>query len=115
MRVAEYGLRSVAKAVRVRLVNKGARQPVEYADWQEVINGIRKAVAAARQLPHGPKKDKRLQFYSDAADQCEYMKDIWRNTISHTRRPYSTTEALGVMQRVEAFMTLLSDKMPSIR
>jgi hypothetical protein len=111
MRVAEYGLRAVGKKLRVRLKHRGARMPIEYGDWNDVIAAIRGQIAKARTLSRGPKKDAALTFYSDVADQCEYMKDIWRNTISHTRRPYLMNEALAVMSRVEAFMVRLATEL----
>lgn len=115
MRVAEHGLRKVAKKLAVKLVHKGAHQPIEYGDWNDVITGIRNRITAARTMSRGSKKEKTLQFYSDVADQCEYMKDIWRNTISHTRRHYNKSEALGVMQRVEAFMVRIALELPAVK
>jgi hypothetical protein len=46
--------------------------------------------------------------YSDAADHCEFMKDIWRNNVSHTRKAYSDPEAVAVLQRVREFMEFLA-------
>ena len=111
MRVAEHGLRAVAKKLRVKLKHKGQNQPIEYADWNDVIVGIKNQITEARKLSRGPKKEAALQFYSDIADQCEYMKDIWRNTIAHTRRPYSGPEAIAVTDRVKAFMVRLASEL----
>jgi hypothetical protein len=108
MRVAEYGLRAVAGKLRVKLKNKGVNQPIEYADWQDVINGVKNKIVTTRALPRSKKKEQRLEFYSDIADQCEYIKDIWRNTISHTRKPYNAPEAVGVLFRVSGFMKKLA-------
>lgn len=36
------------------------------------------------------------------------MKDIWRNTVSHTRKAYNQPEALAVMERVKDFMRFLA-------
>jgi hypothetical protein len=108
MRVAEYGLRSIAKKVNVTLTHKGQNQPIEYADWDKVITGVQNKITAMRQLSHGKVREQNLNFYSDAADHCSYVKDIWRNTVSHTRRPYNAAEALAVWQRVEQFMGKLA-------
>jgi hypothetical protein len=109
MRVAEYGLRKLAGRLRVKLTDKGAPIPIEYGTWDKVIQQIRAKIADARKNPIGPKKEQALQFYSAAADQCEYMKDIWRNEISHTRRrSYTKDEVLGVINRVRDFVTLLA-------
>lgn len=36
------------------------------------------------------------------------MKDIWRNSAAHTRKPYKASEALGVYERVRDFMHFLA-------
>jgi hypothetical protein len=108
MRAAEDGLRTLARKLRVVLTHKGAVQPVEYADWDKVITGVKNEIARVRTLPHGPKRQAQLEAYSDAADHCLFMKDIWRNTSSHTRRPYSDTEALAVFERVRDFMRFVA-------
>jgi hypothetical protein len=109
MRVSEHGLRSVAKKVGVKLTDKGKPQPIEFATWGKVIAGIRSKITAALSLPQGPRRSSKLQFYSDAADSCTYIKDIWRNEISHCRKSYKDAEALGVLNRVRDFMQLLVD------
>jgi hypothetical protein len=108
MRVAEHGLRKLARRLNVRLTDKAKFLPLDFADWDKVITGIKNKITAARLLSRGPKKQARLEMYSNAADHCEYMKDIWRNTASHARRPYIKSEALAAMDRVKAFMQFLS-------
>lgn len=110
MRVSEYGLRHVARKVRVTLTDKGKPHPIEYATWDKVIAGIKKKIEEARQLSQGPKKIARLQFWSSAAENCTYIRDIWRNEVSHTRRTYNDHEALGILERVKSFMQLLAEK-----
>jgi hypothetical protein len=112
MRIAEFGLRSIARKIRVSLKDKGKLQPVEFATWDKVIQGINTKIAASRALPHGPRKNKKLQFYSDAAEQSMYIRDLWRNEVSHTRKRFNENEALGVMGRVRDFMQLLARETP---
>ena len=110
MRIAEYGLRILAKRVGVKLTDKGKPMPIEYATWDKVIQGMRSKINSARQLPQGRKKAQDLQFYSDAADHCEYMKDIWRNEIAHARhRFYTREETLGVISRVRLFCIMVAE------
>ncbi len=104
MRVAEYGLRKLGRTLKVTIGDRGKTCPLEYGDWDKVITAIRNKIAETRRIPAGKKKAEILRAYSQAADHCEYMKDIWRNEISHTRRQYSKTESLGVMNRVREFM-----------
>ena len=108
MRLAEHGLRKLAKSVNVTLKDRGKVHPVEFADWNKIITSIRARIAKIRTLPVGPKKEKELQFYSDCNDHCEYMKDIWRNEVAHTRRFYDKEEAFGVVNRTKEFIQLLS-------
>jgi hypothetical protein len=107
MRVAEIGLRHIATKVGVKLTDKGKPQPIEYATWDKVIQGISTEITEARKLPQGPRKSRRLNYFSNAAEQCSYLKE-WRNEVSHTRKRFNEPEALGVMQRVRDFMELLS-------
>lgn len=115
MRVAEYGLRALAKKLRVRLTHAGLRHPVEFADWEKVITGIKNEISKARALGPGPKRQTKLEIFSDAADHCVYMKDIWRNNVSHARSPYNDTEAIAVLERVREFMMLLATKLLGAR
>jgi hypothetical protein len=108
MRVAEFGLRALAKKLNVKLTDKKAPQPVEFATWEKVLNGIRGKLQAAHAMAKGERRKRKLQFYSDAADQCSYIRDLWRNEVAHTRTSYNDGEALGVMTRVRQFMELLA-------
>ena len=107
IRVAEYGLRKLAKKVRVTLTDRGKKQPLEYAEWQKIIDSINNKLKVAHQHSKGPRREATLQFYSDAADHCLYMKDIVRNEISHARRRYNQAETLGIFNRVRDFVQLL--------
>jgi hypothetical protein len=108
MRVAEYGLRALAKKLRVSLTHKGRTITVQLADWVKVITGIKNKITEVRASSSGMKRQERLELYSDAADHCTFVKDIWRNNVSHTRRPYTDKEAVAVLDRVRAFMMFLA-------
>jgi hypothetical protein len=112
MRVAEHGLRALAKQVRATIKDKNKRVPIEFGDWNKVITAINKKIEAARQLPAGPKKQARLHYYSDAAQHCLFMKDIYRNDMAHARKPYTEAEASTAMQRVREFMQFLTRAIP---
>jgi hypothetical protein len=107
-RASEIALRHIAKKVGVTLKDKGKPQPLEYATWDKVITKIQSHITQAKLLPQGPRKARRLSFFSDAADQCSYIKELWRNEVSHTRKRYNENEALGAMQRIKNFMELLT-------
>ena len=84
-----------------------------YAVLFEGDNGkeIKNKITRARTAPAGPKKQAKLEFYSDAADHCVFMKDIWRNNVSHSRKPYKPGEAQAVLERVRDFMIFLADNL----
>jgi hypothetical protein len=111
MRVAEYALRKLAsnRMLRIKLTHKRKPCPIEYAQWQQVIDAIRSKITKIRSRPLGPQRERDLQFLSSAADQCDYMKEIWRNPISHTRQSYRKPEALSVMNRVKEFALLIGE------
>jgi hypothetical protein len=106
-RVSEYGLRSLAKAAGAELTDKGEHQPIEYAEQNKILDAINKKLGGARALPHGPKRSKQLAFYSEAAEGFMYLKEL-RNEVSHPRKAYNSGEALGVLERLRAFMYLLA-------
>jgi hypothetical protein len=108
MRVAEYGLRRMAVKLRVRLTHKGKAMPIEFADWEKVITGMKNKIDAIRKTKVGPTRVKQLEKCSDAADHCTFMKDIWRNNVSHARKPYKASEALAVLERVRDFMRFVA-------
>ena len=108
MRVAEYGLRKLAKKLHVTIQDNKKTCPLEYGDWDKVITAIRNKIGHVRQQRKGAKRERSLQMYSSAADHCEYMKDIWRNELSHTRRRYNKGDSLGAINRVRDFVQLIA-------
>lgn len=112
MRIAEYGLRKISRTLGVKVSDKGKPCRIEYATWITLIVAISVRIEQARKLSASPRKERRLQFYSEANDKCSYMKDLWRNEVSHTRKLYNRPEALGVMIRVKEFVVLLCEGVP---
>ncbi len=107
MRVAEHGLRYLSKKLRVRLTHSGKFCPITFADWNTIIEACKNKIREAHKLSKGPKRQAQLELYSDAADHCMFMKDIWRNNLAHTREPYKDAEAIAVLERVRDFMMFL--------
>jgi hypothetical protein len=106
MRVAEYGLRNLAQKLHVRVIHKGKGYPIDYAEWDKIIDGIKAKLPSIRSRQRGVRRERSLQFYSSAADHCEFMKDIWRNEVAHARRMYNKSETLAVVNRVRDFIML---------
>lgn len=107
MRIAEYGLRSLARERKVVFPKK----PLEWAVWSEIIREIQKS--ADKQwdnAPSGAAKDAALHFYRGAVGQFFGFKDQYRNAVSHVRVRYDEHQALRVVSQVRDFMNELSKK-----
>lgn len=111
MRVAEYGLRALAKKLKVKLNQDKKPLPIEFATWGAVIEGVKRQISKIRSSTQNAKRQKELAYYSDIADKCAYIKDLWRDDVSHARRQFNRVEAEGILGRVREFMQLL-EKMP---
>jgi hypothetical protein len=116
MRLAEHGLRKLAsnRLLKIRLRNKKGPLPIEFGTWNDVITAIHNKIVKIRQRPVGPKREEDIQFFSSCADQCEYMKELWRNPLSHTRRFCKREDALSVIARVKEFVTVVGEHKSSI-
>lgn len=108
MRVSEHGLRYLAKRLRVKIKSHGHLCPIDYSEWGQATAALSAKLTEARKIPTGKKRITQLELYADASDHCVYMKDIWRNSAAHTRKPYKASEALGVYERVRDFMHFLA-------
>lgn len=106
MRVAEYGLRALAKERRVKI----KRKPLEWAEWQEVIAAIRKKVdmLADDKRMRRPERGEVLEFYKGALGEFEAFKDAYRNNVMHARKTYDEAQAKSVLLHVRGFMERLA-------
>ena len=107
MRVAEIGLRALAKERKVTIRNK----PLEWANWQDVLTQIGKKIELIGKRRAGPTKDKALGFYQGAMAEFGAIKDTYRNVVMHVRKDYDVHEAASALQHVREFMTRLSRKL----
>jgi hypothetical protein len=92
---------------------KGKIEPLEFAAWDKIITACTNQIyqiSKARAMDIGPKRQAKLELFSDASQHCLFMKDIWRNNISHARRPYIEPEALTVLSRVRDFAVLVATR-----
>jgi hypothetical protein len=108
MRVAEYGLRALA---RERQVTMPKGKLIDWSTWQEIIREISKSVdGMAANMPAGPTKDAALDFYRGAVAHFQAFKDKDRNVVMHVRRSYDIYESARVLAHVRDFMNSLSAK-----
>lgn len=108
VRVAEIGLRALARRMKVKLPK---RKRLEWAQWQEVLREMRaKTEHLHASMKAGPAKDEALEFFNGAIGQFYGFKDEFRNQVMHTRKHYDEFEAASALTRVRDFMDKLSHK-----
>lgn len=105
-RVAELGMRSLARERRVAFPN----HPLEWAEWENVIDQIdSKARAATTGMSRGPERDAARAFYTAAVAQLRSFKET-RNRIMHMRGSFDELDARRAINQVRDFMNGLSAK-----
>jgi hypothetical protein len=105
MITSEYGLRALAKHLKVK-----TKRTLEFSDWEAIISAIDTKLNAIKTKPRGIKKQNDLEFYRSLLTECNEFKDVWRNNIMHARRRYNEREATNVFARVRDFMQRLSTR-----
>ena len=106
MRVAEHGLRALAKERKVKIQKK----PLEWANWQDIISRLKAKIDPIGQQPSGPLRDAKLEFYKGALGQFEGFKDAYRNSVMHSRKNYDELQAKSLIVHVYEFMKRLSGR-----
>ncbi|HXC36803.1 MAG TPA: hypothetical protein VNV43_13070 [Candidatus Acidoferrales bacterium] len=108
MRVVEYGLRALAKKLGVTITD----EDMEYKQWQQIIDAIYSRIRVITESPKGTPKEKAemREFYNGAMSEFSGFKDVWRNSIMHSRGRYKPGEASSVYDRVKVFMQRLAAK-----
>lgn len=106
MRVAEIGLRSLARERQVTI----PRRPLEWANWQDILSKLRGEIEKIAKRRAGPSRDAALEFYRGALGEFEAFKDAYRNNVMHVRVTYDEHQALSVMNHVREFITRLAAK-----
>ncbi len=100
MRVAEVGLRSLARSV-------GLTQPSN--DWGSCLRDIKKELAA-RSAATTDTQTPEEEFYREAAAQLDQLERAWRNPTMHVDKAYSQPRAEEILLATKAFMTHLATK-----
>lgn len=111
MKIAEVGLRTLAKTFRPKIT---LRRHIDHSDWGEILKKFKEKTEAAQQRPRSSARQKSLEFFSKAADKCDFMNNVWRRENSHARlgKGYPDIEALQVMTYTREFMEMLAKKWP---
>jgi hypothetical protein len=108
MRTVEYGLRALAKDLKVPITE----DELEYKEWKIIIDQIYSKVRDLTESAQGSPKEKAelREFYNGVLSEFSGFKDVWRNNIMHTRKSYNELDANSVLTRVGDFMKRLATK-----
>lgn len=111
MRIAELGLRAIARERGIEKVGGKKNKPLEWGTWKEVSDAIRDALKEIMSKPPGPKRDAAHAFYEIALDKMRFMQGLYRDPTMHFRDKYEKGEAFDAISNVYNFMITLSDKL----
>jgi hypothetical protein len=113
MRIAELGLRTIAKERGITNLSgkRGQPKPIEWGTWQEVFDVIDRQLAVIRKANPGPKRDAALAFYDTALSDLQTLRGLYRDPTMHFRETYDKGEAASAMFRVNSLMQSLATKL----
>jgi hypothetical protein len=103
MRVAELGLRGLARRLRVSLPFH-----IEYATWGEVVRAINGRLDTLKNKTAA--QDRKAKFYGGLVLDIRVFSYLWRNPIMHTREWYVDHDAEKAFDSVRDFMQQLGAK-----
>jgi hypothetical protein len=114
MRVAELGLRAIARERGITSLGRKKPKPIEWGTWQEVFDAIGTELAVIRQASLGPQRDAALSFYDTALSDLRTMRGLYRDPTMHFRERYDKGEAYSAMFRAKSLMAMISTKLVEI-
>lgn len=112
MRVAEVGLRRLARRMNVSLPKK---KSLEWAEWHAILKAMKDKTKKRARKKHGSAADVRLEFYRNALGEFYGFEDAYRNHVVRAHEKYDEYEAASLLVRVHGLMTRLALKRRAIR
>jgi hypothetical protein len=101
MGAAEYGLRALAKRVRLR--------KSLHATWGLMIKHLRPKIDGLQKTVRTIKRNGQLDFYNQLLDQCGFFNEHWRKPVAHLPPRYNAAEALNALSRSAEFLKVLAE------
>ena len=104
MRAAEHAIRALAHDRGVTI----PRGPIELATWEDMLRELEKAETAIQQYPRTLAREEQFKFYHGAMMELRAFKNMFRNSVMHTRDAYDRHQAKSALDHVGSFMRILS-------
>lgn len=105
MRVAEFGLRALARDRRIQLPKK---LPLDLGTWEDILKRLEGAEDAIRNYPKTLAREAQYDFYHGAMMEFKRFKNKFRNVVMHNRYMYDHDEAKSAFNHVKDFMRILA-------
>jgi dGTP triphosphohydrolase len=106
MRVVERAIRILAKRLHVE---RQLKHELDYEDWKLITKAINAKLDKLRNSKRGKKRENELNFYADMAERCQYFKEMWRDSVMHSRANYDQYQASSALGRVGDFLKRLAE------
>jgi hypothetical protein len=107
MRVAEYGLRRLAKRLKV------PKNKIRHKTWGKMLEAINSAIVALTAPGSPPLTERQRKLRDHAAEAAAHLNNVkigWRDSVSHCERDYTQEEAERIFENVKVFTDFLADK-----
>jgi hypothetical protein len=104
MRVMEYGIRRLAKRLRV------PPKKVRRQTWDTILKEINGAITAMATPSLSARKRTLRDRYAEAAVHPNNVRIAWRNPVMHAECTYTAEEAQAILESVKAFTNFLATK-----
>jgi hypothetical protein len=107
MRVAEIGLRALARDRRIKFDKKS---PIELKQWKEIFDKLENEEGRIKNLPTNTAREAQFAFYHGAMMDLRAFQHLYRDRTMHAREFYDREQANKAMSRVASFMNTLAEK-----
>jgi hypothetical protein len=117
MRIAEYGLRALARDRKSKSLPAEKDTPLELRNWEDIIKELEASEKAIGNYPKTSARELQFAFYHGALTSLRAFKNHVRNPVMHTRESFDHYRAMSVRNHVKEFMerlaTMLSEETES--
>jgi hypothetical protein len=105
MRVAEFGLRALARRFKIKTVRKTI--PISEASWGLVMQAIDDINTGKTPTTKSHKRQK--EFCNEVLVEMRGFKNFWRDKVMHAHDSYDAPSALSAFNHVKKFMVALAE------
>jgi len=122
MRVVECGLRALCDDLgfeEVKTHRKSGQPryiPIEYAQWEPILNGLPEKIEDRLKSMGGPSQAKQeaQEFYNSSWQEIDALRGAWRNHVMHARTDYGPKDVDQVLDHVQRLMSKLATRLTQV-